>query len=360
MKIRKIIALVIAPLLVLTLTTNCLNDDDAIQFSMTDVSSRITGFSSAITGAGASLTISGSQMNRVQQVFMEGFVIPKKAFTSVTESEITFNVPLSVPLGENEVLIVFTGSERAFKYIEVVPLQAISTFVPSSAATGETVTLFGTNFEIVSGVKLGGVDATITSQSESIIKFTVPAGITTGKITLVSDAGIASSAADLIACSGNPNTSDCPEGLTLNAGLELGSDDSFDNWGKWNGGGFLLATTTPSEVYRGARALKVVRDGSLGSGQWRIQFVSDPVSTEIGASYSVYVWGRASATGGSFRVSTNPNALYTGDQNVNVTWTRHKFDFTANEASTRIVLDLNGNNTAVTTFFLDDIKLIKN
>jgi len=360
MKMKKIISLLIAPLLVFVLATGCLNDEDAIQFSLTDVSSRITGFSSEITGAGASLTISGSQMDQVQRVFMEDFVIPKKSFTSVTEAGITFNVPLSVPLGENEVLIVFPGSERAFSSIEVVPLQAISTFVPASAASGETVTLFGTNFEIVEGVKLGGIDATITSQSESMIKFTVPTGVATGKITLVSDAGTANSATDLIACSANPTTSDCPQGLNQNAGLELGSGDNFDNWSKWNGGGFLLATTNPSEVYRGARALKVVRDGSLGSGQWRIQFASDPVATEVGASYSVYIWARAAATGGSFRVSTNPNALYTGDQNVNITWTRHKFDFTANETSTRIVLDLNGNNTAVTTFFIDDVKLIKN
>jgi hypothetical protein len=53
--------------------------------------------------------------------------------------------------------------------------------------------------------------------------------------------------------------------------------------------------------------------------------------------------------------------MYTGDQAVTTSWQRLAFTFpSANEASSRVVLDLNGNNTAVTTFFIDDVKLIKN
>jgi endo-1,4-beta-xylanase len=59
-------------------------------------------------------------------------------------------------------------------------------------------------------------------------------------------------------------------------------------------------------------------------------------------------------------VSTNPNAVYTANQNVPTSWTRLGFTFTANEANTRVVLDMNGNNTVATTFFIDDVKLVKN
>ena len=122
----------------------------------------------------------------------------------------------------------------------------------------------------------------------------------------------------------------------------------------------MFATTVPGEYYSGTRALKVVRDGSLNDGQWRIQLSNDPSTWEVGASYTVYLMARASAPGGSLRVSTNPNAMYTGDQEVTTTWTRLSFTFpSANEASSRVVLDLNGNNTAATTFFIDDVKLIK-
>jgi len=353
-------------MILLGLVTGCLNDDDAVKTSMNDVSSRITGFSSDITGAGASFSINGSHMDEVDRVFIGNAVIAKKSFTTVSESGITFNVPLTVPLGENEVIVVYPGSDRAFSSIEVVPLPAISSFTPYSAATGETITLYGTNFEIVEGVKLGAVDAAIVSQSASMLKFTVPAGIATGKITLTSDAGNANSAADLIACTANPTTSDCADGLNLNDGFELGATDNFDNWSKYNGGTYMVQTTTASEIFRGSRALKVVRDGSLGTGEWRIQLASDLITTEAAASYTVYIWAKASVAGGSLRVSTNPDAKYTANQNVTTQWQRLAFTFSTAGGNaiattdTRVVLDFNGNNTAVTTFFIDDVKLVKN
>jgi hypothetical protein len=123
----------------------------------------------------------------------------------------------------------------------------------------------------------------------------------------------------------------------------------------------MVATTVPGEFYSGKRALKVVRDGTLASGQWRIQLASDPATWEVGASYTVYVRARASVAGGSIRVSTNPNAMYTADQNITTAWQLLAFTFpSANEASSRVVLDLNGNNTVATTFFIDDVKLVKN
>ena len=144
----------------------------------------------------------------------------------------------------------------------------------------------------------------------------------------------------------------------MNSGFEAGAGDNFDNWSKFNGGGFLLATTTASEVFRGSRALKVVRDGSLAPDQWRIQFASDLVDTDIGASYTVYAWVKAASAGGRFRFSTQPSALYGGDTDIPTTWTRISWTFTANVDDTRVILDLNG--AAVTTFYIDDVKLLKN
>jgi hypothetical protein len=361
MKTKKIYSILFVPVMMLALILGC-TDDDAITYSMDDVTeTRITGVSSDVTGAGASWTINGSQMDKVTRVFFENFVIPAKTFTDVSESSITLTVPTSAPLGENDVLIVFAGSERANLKVTLVPLPAITGFSPAAVSTGESVSVFGTNFTStsVTGLNIGGVSATIISQSDNVIKFTVPAGMTSNKITLTGPIGTSSSATDLVACPGE--AIDCATGLNLNAGFELGTGDNFDNWSKYNGGTFMLATAVPSEVYRGARALKVVRDGSLSSGQWRIQLASDLVATDVGASYTVYVWAKASAAGGSIRVSTSPNSLYTGDQAITTSWQRLAFTFAAaNETSTRVVLDMNGNESAVTTFFIDDVKLIKN
>ena len=347
--------------MILALTIGCTNEEDAITYSMTDVSSRITGVSSEITGAGATWTINGSQMDNVARVFFQNFVVPAKAFTNISASSITITVPTSAPLGENDVLVVFAGSERANLKVTLVPLPAIIAFTPAVVSTGESVSVFGTNLGAtsVTGVNIGGVAATIISQSDNVVRFTVPASIASNKITLTGPIGISNSATNLVACPEEPI--DCATGLNLNTGFELGTGDNFDNWGKFNGGTFMVATTAPNEVYRGSRALEVVRDGSLSSGQWRIQLASDLVTTEVGASYTVYVRAKASAAGGSIRVSTSPNAMYTGDQAITTSWQRLAFTFaSANETSTRVVLDMNGNESAVTTFFIDDVKLIKN
>lgn len=364
MKTRKIFSVLFAPVVLMALTMNC-GEEDGITYSLNDVSSRITGFGSPVTGAGAALTVNGSKLDNVQRICIGDYCVAKALFTSVSESSIVFTVPTAVPTGDDtDVLFVFSGSDRAYKAIDVIPFQAVSSFTPYSAGTGETVTVYGANLDIVDDVKLGTVSADITSQSATMLRFTVPAGITTGKITLVSEAGSANSTADLTSCGASPAASDCPAGLNMNTSFEDGTGDNFDNWVKNNGAGYLLATTVPSETFRGSRALKVVRDGTLASGQWRIQTSTSLVTTEVGASYTVYVWARASAPGAGFRVSLSPDTgFYPGDVAVTTAWQRFSFVVPGDRittTSTRFVLDLNGTNTAVTTFFIDDVKVVKN
>jgi hypothetical protein len=362
MKIKKILNIMLVPMFVMALAIQCTNEDDAITLNMTDVSSRITGFATEKAGTGAAFTVTGSQLDEVERVFVGNQVVPKKAFTNVSDNSITFTVPSAAVTGmDQQLLFVFPGSARAIKKIEVIAFQAVSDFVPKSASEGDSVTILGANLNVVSEVKLGSTSVGFKTKSANVIRFRVPAGASDSPITLASEAGSSNTALSLISCSANPAAADCAPGLNLNSSFELGTGDDFTNWSKWNGGTFLLATTLPGEVYRGDRALKVVRNGSLADGQWRIQLSSDPVATDVGASYTVYLWAKASAVGGSMRVSTNPSALYTADQAVTTSWTRLAFTFpAANETQTRIVLDLNGNNKAVTTFYIDDVKIVKN
>lgn len=338
------------------------NDDDAITYSVQDVSSRITGFSKDVTGPGQSLTVSGSEMDQVTRVFIGDVVITASSFTDVSASSVTFLVPLTVALGESDVLIVYKGNGRAFKKISVVAVPAINSFTPPIVEAGELVTVIGANLSesLVSGVTIGDVNADIVSQSASALTFTAPAGFAANKITLISPAAEVSSVADLLNCADDPGSIDCLDALNPNPGFEEGSGDDFTGWGKWNGGTFMVATTVPGEYHSGTRALKVTRDGSLASGQWRLQLANDPSTWEVGASYSVYVRAKASANGGSMRVSTNPSAMYTGDQNITTEWQWLKFTFpSANEASSRVVLDMNGNESVATTFYIDEVKLVK-
>jgi hypothetical protein len=335
-------------------------DDEGVTYEVVDVSDRISGFASEVIGPGAQLTINGSGLDRVQRICIQTSCVPAKLFNSASESSIVFTVPSGVALGESDVLLVFPGQERGYANITVVALPAINTFIPTSATAGETVTVLGTSMNIVTDVLVGTTSGAITSQSPTMVQFTVPAGASTGKISLLSTAGTVISAADLVACPGG-SAADCGTALTLNSSFEAGAGDNFDNWNKFNGGTKILATTNVAgnEVFRGTRALRVLRDGTITPGdQWRIQLASDYVAVEDGASYTVFAWVRATVAGASFRFSNQDAAQYGGDTAIPVNWTRISWTFTANAAQKRIVLDLNG--TPQTVFFIDDVKLIKN
>lgn len=363
MKKHNIFSALLAPAIALSLLVGCeKTEEESIIYELSDVSDRVSGFSSDLTGPGAALTANGTELNNVVRVCIGNSCVPSKLFTNVSESSITFSVPSGVALGNNsQVMFVFPGSERAFKTINVVALPSISAFVPTSASVGETITVIGQNFDIVTGVRVGAVNATIASKTGSVIKFAVPDGAATGKVILVSAAGTATSATDLSSCTGI-TSGDCNPGLNSNSGFETGAGDNFDNWNKFNGGAKIVATTSvdANEVFRGTRALKVVRDGTItpGTDQWRIQLASDFVPLENGASYTVSAWVRAAVAGGAFRFSNQDAAQYGPDTAIPVSWTKISWTFTANAAQKRIVLDMNG--APVTTFFIDDVKITKN
>jgi hypothetical protein len=364
MKTRKIFTLLLVPVMIVALTINC-SDEEAITTGIKDVSSRVTGYTSERTGAGAPLTVTGSGLDRVQRVVFGTTVIPKKSFTEVSESSMTFPVPASATLGETPVFLVFPGNERAFApAIEVIPRPVISTVKPLSAETGETITVLGSDLSHVKGVTIGGVAAAITSQSNTVLKFTMPAGAATSIVTLTGDAGTVNSAAatqTVVACSQNAGNSLCKQTLIVNGSLEEGAGENFNNWSKFNGAARLLPTVSESETFRGGRALRAVVDPVANGGpdQWRLQFASDLVNDlEVGASYTLSARIKSAATGTTMRFSTQPSALYQGNTTVGTDWTLISWTFTANVTSARMVLDLNG--PVNTVYFVDDIRLVKN
>lgn len=65
----------------------------------------------------------------------------------------------------------------------------ISSFSPGSGGVGTMVTITGTNFVSPSNVRFNGVDASFTTNSTTEIIATVPAGATTGPITVITSQG---------------------------------------------------------------------------------------------------------------------------------------------------------------------------
>jgi len=70
----------------------------------------------------------------------------------------------------------------------------ISSFTPASGPVGTSVTISGTNFTGATAVRFNGTSANFTVNSASTITASVPAGATSGSISVTTSAGTASSA----------------------------------------------------------------------------------------------------------------------------------------------------------------------
>jgi hypothetical protein len=152
----------------------------------------ITSFSPTGGAVGAVVTLLGSNFTGATQVTVNGVVVT--AFTVNSANQITFTVPAGATTGP----IVVTGptgtGTSATSFVIGNP-PTITSFSPTSGAAGTSVVITGTNFTSASAVAFNGTNApTFTVNSATQITVTVPAGATTGTITVTTPIASATSA----------------------------------------------------------------------------------------------------------------------------------------------------------------------
>ena len=126
-------------------------------------------------------------------------------FTGYTIGRVDHNegfTIFSVPGGYNP-FIITKGSDGAMWFtnfgggaigrITTSLTPAISGFTPSSGAPTDQVTITGANLSGASGVAFNGTAATIVSESGHQVVTDVPAGATSGPVTVTTPAGTATS-----------------------------------------------------------------------------------------------------------------------------------------------------------------------
>jgi uncharacterized repeat protein (TIGR03803 family) len=87
-----------------------------------------------------------------------------------------------------------SGNLLTFQKFKIVP--SITSFTPTSGPVGTQVTITGVSLSQATAVKFGGVKATsFTVNSDTKVTATVPSGAITGKISITTPGGTASSAA---------------------------------------------------------------------------------------------------------------------------------------------------------------------
>jgi hypothetical protein len=111
----------------------------------------------------------------------------------------------------------------------------ITAFAPAQGVIGTPVTMIGTNFTGVSAVKFNGKPATFTALSGTQLRATVPAGATTGTISLTNSTG-----------TGVTSTSFMVQRTLKASALGAGSVAVNPPGGVYNEGSFVTLTAVPA------------------------------------------------------------------------------------------------------------------
>src|SRR5207248_1023624 len=151
----------------------------------------IPSFTPSSGPVGTSVTISGTNFNGATAVLFNSV---SASFTVSSATAITATVPAGVSSGPISVTTSDGTASSAASFTVINP-PTISSFTPSSGPVGTSVTISGTNFNGATAVLFNSVSASFTVSSATAITATVPAGATSGPISVTTSGGTASSAA---------------------------------------------------------------------------------------------------------------------------------------------------------------------
>ena len=147
----------------------------------------ISGFTPTHGKVGTAVAITGSGFTAASAVKFNGAAA---VFTVTSDTAITATVPATASTGKITVVAPGTASKSSSPFY-VVP--TISSFSPTSGTIGTPVAITGTGFTHATNVLFAGKAATYTVASPTTINTSVPAGATTGKITVRTAGGSATS-----------------------------------------------------------------------------------------------------------------------------------------------------------------------
>lgn len=343
--------MLLLPAIVSVVIAGC-ESDEGISFSVSDVSDRIQSVSSTEPHHEDVLTITGTQMDNVVRVFIGDEGVTKSNFTEQSETTVSFIVPTSVPVGENEMLVVWSGNGRGTVMLNIQAkptpqIHSFTAFVP----VGSNLTITGLQLDFKTTVTIDGIEAPIVSVSNTELVVTVPDGVNTGGsviLEITTDYGTSSSSVAFYA----------RENLLANSQFNEGEGDDFTGWDKFNGGDNMTAVTG-SEAYGGSgRSMRIVPGGG---NAWDIQLASTGVPLTFGETYTVVLWAKADeAEGAGMRISaSNPTAYYYGpDALFTSEWAQYiwTFEVSANLPDHRMVLDMGAYSVP---FIIDHVALFE-
>jgi hypothetical protein len=151
----------------------------------------ITSFAPGHGPVGTPATITGSQFTSATELKFNG--TPAASFSIHSDNELSATVPAGATNGKITVVNAFDAGSSAADYLVTAP-PVVSSFTPNDGPVGAQVTIAGSNFIGATTVAFNGTSAPIfTVDSDTQMRANVPAGATTGKITVTNGDGAGSS-----------------------------------------------------------------------------------------------------------------------------------------------------------------------
>ncbi|MBC7882256.1 MAG: IPT/TIG domain-containing protein [Anaerolineae bacterium] len=163
----------------------------------------ISSFSPLSGPVGTPVVITGSNFTSASAVNFNGTTA---AFTVNSSTQITATVPSGATTGTISVTTSGGTATSAINFTVTSSTPTITSFSPTSGPIGTQVLISGNNFTGATAVKFNGTNApAFTVNSDIQISVTVPSGATTGKISIDTPTGTATSQTDFtVSATGAP------------------------------------------------------------------------------------------------------------------------------------------------------------
>jgi hypothetical protein len=188
-----------------TSTKQCVNDATGILILAADKDSRyylhnhidlvnrtprITSFTPAHAPISSLVTITGVNFTGASKVLFNSAAGGTAAnFTFDADTQIRAIVPIDATNGKITIINDFGAGSSAADFLVTMP-PIIASFAPENGPVGTPVTILGSNFIGATGVAFNGVNAAaLAIDSNTQIRANVPAGATTGKISVTGPEG---------------------------------------------------------------------------------------------------------------------------------------------------------------------------
>ncbi|HPI11174.1 MAG TPA: IPT/TIG domain-containing protein [Catalimonadaceae bacterium] len=253
----------------------------------------ITGFSPGSGVQGTTVTITGTNLSNPSFVAFNGLTA---TVTSSTSTQITTKVPTNATTGIITVIKPFGSASTATEFVVLNP-PSIFSFSPLSGPVGEIVTLYGTDFNNITSVKLNGTACVFTLLNSTSLTFPVPAGSTTGKIQIQNSLGTSTSISDFLV--GNFSIMD-------NSSLTTCNNVILDPGGFSNYGEDLNITQT---IFPATAGSKVSVSFSSFDTETTYDYLNIYDGTSVGSNLIATLSGNTYSTPFSYTASNSQGAL---------------------------------------------------